>query len=228
MRAVDGVDWYWPAGEDPASGEHRAGDDRVWLLAPFDPVVWDRRRFEHFWGWPYRFEAYTPAPKRKLGHYALPLLWRERVVGWANVSVEGGVMRPEVGFVGPRIGDPAFVRRSTTSCTGCTAFSGWHEDPASRCGRWRLWPGCCPPWLRCWRLRSRCRQTWCRRATRSSMAACRSAAPHATACPTTCSARWCCLQRCCRRWPGCCRRVRCRSPRRPRPGAAPPRWPCSV
>ena len=82
----------------------------MWLLAPFDPVVWDRRRFEHFWGWPYRFEAYTPAPKRKLGHYALPLLWRERVVGWANVSVEGGVMRPQVGFVGPRIGEPAFVR----------------------------------------------------------------------------------------------------------------------
>jgi hypothetical protein len=82
----------------------------VWLLAPFDPVVWDRLRFERFWGWPYRFEAYTPAAKRKLGHYALPLLWREQVVGWANVSVEAGVMKPEVGFVGPRIADPAFVR----------------------------------------------------------------------------------------------------------------------
>ena len=33
---------------------------RVHLLAPFDPVVWDRRRFELLWGWPYRFEAYTP------------------------------------------------------------------------------------------------------------------------------------------------------------------------
>jgi len=107
---VDGVDWYWPADEDPASGEHRVEDDRAWLLAPFDPVVWDRRRFERFWGWPYRFEAYTPAPKRKLGHYALPLLWREQVVGWANVSVEAGLMRPEVGFVGPRISEPAFVR----------------------------------------------------------------------------------------------------------------------
>ena len=85
---VDGVDWYWPAGEDPAAAASPP-DDRVWLLAPFDPVVWDRRRFELFWGWAYRFEAYTPAPKRKLGHYALPLLWRERVVGWANVSVDG-------------------------------------------------------------------------------------------------------------------------------------------
>jgi len=106
---VDGVDWYWPAGEDPASADLGA-DDRVWLLAPFDPVVWDRRRFELFWGWRYRFEAYTPAAKRVLGHYALPLLWRDRVVGWANVAVRDGRLQAEVGFAGPRITDPAFVR----------------------------------------------------------------------------------------------------------------------
>ena len=64
----------------------REPDDAVRLLAPFDPVVWDRPRFELLWGWDYRFEAYTPVPKRKLGYYALPLLWRDRVVGWANVA----------------------------------------------------------------------------------------------------------------------------------------------
>ena len=106
---VDGIDWYWPAGEDPAAAQ-APPDDRVWLLAPFDPVVWDRLRFERFWGWPYRFEAYTPARRRRLGHYALPLLWRERVVGWANVAVEAGAMRVEVGFAGARITVPAFVR----------------------------------------------------------------------------------------------------------------------
>ena len=40
-------------------------DQRVRFLAPFDPVVWDRRRFEHFWNWEYRLEAYTPPAKRK-------------------------------------------------------------------------------------------------------------------------------------------------------------------
>ena len=60
---------------------------RVRLLAPFDPVVWDRRRFAAFWGWEYRLEAYTPAAKRKLGYYALPLLWRADIVGWANAKV---------------------------------------------------------------------------------------------------------------------------------------------
>jgi len=40
------------------------------------------------WGWEYRFEAYTPALKRKLGYYAMPLLWRDQVIGWANLSVK--------------------------------------------------------------------------------------------------------------------------------------------
>ena len=102
---VDGVDWYWPADERV---RHSAPADTVRLLAPFDPVVWDRRRFELFWGWPYRFEAYTPPPKRQLGYYAMPLLWREQVVGWANLSVKAGRLQPEVGFVGPRLGDAAF------------------------------------------------------------------------------------------------------------------------
>jgi uncharacterized protein len=105
---VEGVTWFWPAGENPASRRHQC-DDAVRLLAPFDPIVWDRRRFELFWNYPYRFEAYTPAPKRQLGYYALPLLWREKVVGWANVGVREGRLAPEVGFFGPRVTDPAFA-----------------------------------------------------------------------------------------------------------------------
>ena len=106
---LDGLGWIWPAGENPASRSHVV-DDAVRLLAPFDPLVWDRRRFERFWGWPYRFEAYTPAPKRQLGHYAMPLLWREHVVGWANVGVRDGRLQPAIGFFGPRIADPSFAR----------------------------------------------------------------------------------------------------------------------
>jgi uncharacterized protein YcaQ len=92
---VDGVDWYWPAGETPGVGEP---DDTVRLLAPFDPVVWDRRRFELLWNWAYRFEAYTPVPKRRWGYYALPLLWRDDVIGWGNVSVAGGALTVDVGY----------------------------------------------------------------------------------------------------------------------------------
>ena len=73
---LGGIDWYWPAAESPASKRWRL-DEQVRLLTPFDPIVWDRRRFSLLWEWTYRFEAYTPAAKRKLGYYALPLLWRE-------------------------------------------------------------------------------------------------------------------------------------------------------
>jgi|HubBroStandDraft_2_1064218.scaffolds.fasta_scaffold10189_4 uncharacterized protein YcaQ len=94
---VEGIEWYWPAEERPESLRWRL-DDEVRLLTPFDPVVWDRPRFEIFWNWVYRFEAYTPAPKRKLGYYALPLLWHERVIGWGNLTVVEGRLSAEFGY----------------------------------------------------------------------------------------------------------------------------------
>ena len=54
-EVVDGIDYVWPA---PAAGRDLPREVRC--LAPFDPIVWDRTRFEHLWGWAYRFEAYTP------------------------------------------------------------------------------------------------------------------------------------------------------------------------
>jgi uncharacterized protein YcaQ len=94
---VDGIDWYWPAADRPASARWQP-DDAVRLLTPFDPIVWDRRRFEILWGWVYRFEAYTPAPQRKLGYYALPLLWRDEVIGWGNLSVDAGDLKCSFGY----------------------------------------------------------------------------------------------------------------------------------
>jgi hypothetical protein len=105
---LNGIDWYWPPDESPCSSRWRP-DDSVRLLTPFDPIVWDRRRFELFWEWIYRFEAYTPAHKRKLGYYALPLLWHDRVIGWGNLSVAAGRLRSSLGFIaGGPPQDPAF------------------------------------------------------------------------------------------------------------------------
>ena len=94
---VDGDTWYWPVGENPQSKRYVI-EDSVRLLAPFDPVVWDRRRFELLWGWAYRFEAYTPAPKRVRGYYALPLLWRDQVIGWGNLSMVDGKLAADLGY----------------------------------------------------------------------------------------------------------------------------------
>ena len=103
--------WYWTEGENPASLRHAIAD-KVRLLAPFDPVVWDRRRFELLWGWAYRFEAYTPAPKRVRGYYALPLLWRDQVIGWANLKVQDGALRAELGYVSGQAPRDAEFRRA--------------------------------------------------------------------------------------------------------------------
>jgi len=93
---IDGQSWYWP---ESKSDDRDAQREEVRLLAPFDPVVWDRRRFELLWGWPYRFEAYTPVSKRKLAYYALPLLWRDHVVGWGELSSKNGALHAAFGYV---------------------------------------------------------------------------------------------------------------------------------
>jgi hypothetical protein len=117
---VDRVRYLWPADEDP----REAGiDERVRALAPFDPVAWDRRRFEHLWGWAYRFEAYTPAAKRVYGYYALPLLWRDRVVGWLNATPVAGKLALAVGYVDARPRDAAFRRALDDELASLRAFA---------------------------------------------------------------------------------------------------------
>ncbi len=91
----------------PVSARHPV-DDWLRFLAPFDPVVWDRRRFQLFWGWEYKLEAYVPAHKRRMGHYAMPMLWGEEIVGWANLKVVDGRLQHELGFAGPRPRGKAF------------------------------------------------------------------------------------------------------------------------
>jgi uncharacterized protein len=104
---VDGRLWFWPPGENPTAARHSV-DDRLRFLAPFDPVVWDRRRFQLFWGWEYKLEAYVPAHKRRMGHYAMPMLWGEQIVGWANLKVVDGRLQHDLGFAGPRPRGSAF------------------------------------------------------------------------------------------------------------------------
>ena len=117
---VGGVTYVWPASEEVQVEPH----DNVRLLAPFDPIVWDRRRFELFWGWAYRFEAYTPPAKRRLGYYALPLLWRHTVVGWVNAALVGDALEIETGFVGKRPRDAAFRRELHAEIGRMSAFLG--------------------------------------------------------------------------------------------------------
>jgi uncharacterized protein YcaQ len=61
----------------------RAGEapDRLRLLAPFDPIIRDRKRAQRLFNFDYRFEAFVPAAKRQYGYYVLPILEGEKLVG---------------------------------------------------------------------------------------------------------------------------------------------------
>jgi uncharacterized protein YcaQ len=124
--AVDGVAWVWPS--ELALGGRAEPPRAVRFLAPFDPVVWDRARLEQLWGWAYRFEAYTPAHKRQFGYYALPVLWGDRLVGWANVAVRAGALDVALGFVERRPRDKAFGRALDAEVARVERFLGLGAD----------------------------------------------------------------------------------------------------
>lgn len=115
---LDDVVYAWPAG----SAVSEEPPQRVRFLAPFDPVVFDRTRFEHLWGWSYRFEAYTPPARRLRGYYAMPMLWRDQFVGWANASWQGDVLDVKLGFCNGRPRDRRFRTEADAEAGRLEAF----------------------------------------------------------------------------------------------------------
>ena len=67
------------------------------IPGPFDPLIRDRDRFDTL-GLVLPIRSHIPAAKRERGYYALPLLWRDNVVGWVNASVINDRLILKIGY----------------------------------------------------------------------------------------------------------------------------------
>ena len=64
------------------------GQEQVHILSPFDPLVIQRKRFQLFFDYQYRFEAYVPKHKRVLGYFVCPVLIGDRIVAALDLKTD--------------------------------------------------------------------------------------------------------------------------------------------
>lgn len=112
-----------------AAAGNRLRATHTTLLSPFDPLVWDRERASTMFGFDYRIECYTPAPKRTFGYYVLPILHRGRVVGRLDAKAHrgDGVFEIKALFLEEGVAPTPALATALAQAIGDCAL--WHATP---------------------------------------------------------------------------------------------------
>jgi len=102
---------------------------RTTLLSPFDPLVWDRTRALDLFGFDYKIEVYTPAPKRKYGYFTLPILYNNAIIGRLDPKAhrKDGIFEVKAVHLEPGVVvDDAMIDELKQALQACAV---WHKTP---------------------------------------------------------------------------------------------------
>ena len=91
--SIDGIKdtFYYLSKDEPLIKEVLSDSKlipRCELIAPLDPLIWDRKLINTIFGFHYLWEIYTPPDKRKYGAYVLPMIWGDRFIGRVEAVCE--------------------------------------------------------------------------------------------------------------------------------------------
>jgi len=99
------------------------------LLSPFDPLVWDRARALAMFGFDYRIECYTPAPKRRYGYFTLPILRRGVLIGRLDPKAHRKEGRFEIKALHLEPGIPITDELVADVAGALRDCAAWHGTP---------------------------------------------------------------------------------------------------
>lgn len=126
---------YMKSCELPLLEEACAGaryEPRMEFLAPLDAFLWDRKLIEALFDFSYKWEIYTPREKRKYGHYTLPVLFGERLVGRTEMACDraAGVLEVKDLWLEDGVSLDAALRKSLSAAYA--RFAAFNECDAIR------------------------------------------------------------------------------------------------
>ncbi|TXH93651.1 MAG: winged helix-turn-helix domain-containing protein [Rheinheimera sp.] len=100
---------------------------QVYLLNPFDNLLIQRQRLQHWFGADYQLEVYVPAEKRRFGYYSLPVFYGTAYVGLMDVKAQrdNGVLLLQHLQLAPQwLGKSRFVQQFAKALQAYAGFNG--------------------------------------------------------------------------------------------------------